>query len=80
MEDDLIAQALDAFRLRAELVRKQLAAKGYRIVDAAINTGGAGPVPMLRAAVMEAASVAPPAVEAGTSILSVTVSGLVELQ
>jgi len=80
VEDDLIAQALDAFRQRAELVRKQLAAKGYRIVDAAINTGGEQPVPMMRAAAMEAASVAPPAVEAGISTLTVTVSGLIELQ
>jgi hypothetical protein len=29
---------------------------------------------------MEAASVAPPAVEAGTSILSVNVGGVIELQ
>jgi predicted secreted protein len=81
VEDELIAQALDAFKQRAELVRKQLASKGYRIVDVSINTGGGQPVPiMMRAAAMEAASVAPPAVEAGTSILSVNVGGVIELQ
>ena len=81
VEDELIAQALDAFKQRAELVRKQLAAKGYRIVDVSINTGGGQPVPiMMRAAAMEAASVAPPAVEAGTSTLTVSVSGVIELQ
>ena len=80
VEDELIAQALDAFKHRAELVRKQLAAKGYRIVDVSINTGGGQPVPMMRGLVMEAASVAPPAVEAGTSTLSVNVGGVVELQ
>ena len=81
VEDELIAQALDAFKQRAELVRKQLAAKGYRIVDVSINTGGGQPVPiMMRAAAMESASVAPPAVEAGTSTLSVIVSGVIELQ
>jgi len=81
VEDELIAQALDAFKQRAELVRKQLAAKGYRIVDVSINTGGGQPVPiMMRAAAMEAASVAPPAVEAGTSTLSVNVGGVIELQ
>lgn len=80
VEDDLIAQALDAFKQRGELVRKQLAAKSYRIVDAAISTGGAGPVPMMRGIAMEAASVAPPAVEAGASTLTVTVSGVIELQ
>lgn len=81
VEDELIAQALDAFKQRAELVRKQLAAKGYRIVDVSINTGGGQPVPiMMRAAAMEAASVAPPALEAGTSIVTVSVGGVVELQ
>jgi predicted secreted protein len=81
VEDELIAQAIDAFKQRAELVRKQFAAKGYRIVDASINTGGGQPVPiMMRAAAMVAASVAPPAVEAGTSTLSVNVGGVVELQ
>ena len=80
VEDELIAQALDAFKQRTELVRKQLAAKGYRIVDVSLNTGGAQPMPvMMRTAAMEAASVAPPALEAGTSTLSVNVSGVVEL-
>lgn len=81
VEDELIAQALDAFKQRAELVRKQLAAKSYRIVDVSINTGGGQPVPiMMRAAAMAAESVAPPTVEAGTSALSVSVGGVIELQ
>jgi predicted secreted protein len=80
VEDELIAQALDAFKQRAELVRKQLAAKGYRIVDVSINTGGAPPVPMMRGLAMETASVAPPAVEAGTSTLNVNVGGVIVLQ
>jgi predicted secreted protein len=81
VDDELIAQALDAFKQRAELVRKRLAARGYRIVDVAINTGGAQPAPvMMRAAAMESSSIAPPAVEAGTSTLSVNVSGVIELQ
>ncbi len=80
VEDELIAQALDAFKQRAELVRKQLAAKGYRIVDVSINAGGGQPVPMMRGLAMEAASVAPPALEAGTSTLTVSVGGVVELQ
>lgn len=79
-EDELIAQALDAFKQRAELVRRQLAAKGYRIVDASINTGGGELVPLRRPFAMEAKSGASPAVEAGTSTLTVSVSGLIELQ
>jgi len=81
VEDELITQALDAFKQRAELVRRQLAAKSYRIVDVSINTGGGQPVPiMMRAATMEAASVAPPTLEAGTSTVTVSVGGVVELQ
>jgi predicted secreted protein len=35
---------------------------------------------MMRATAMEAASVAPPALEAGTSTMTVSVGGVVELQ
>lgn len=80
MEDELIAQALDAFKQRAELVRKQFAAKGYRLVDVSINTGGGELVPMRRASVTQAKSAAAPAVEAGTSTLTVSVGGVIELQ
>ena len=81
VEDELITQALDAFKQRADLVRKQLKATGYRIVDISINTGGGQPVPvMMRAAAMQSKSVATPALEAGTSTLSVNVGGLIELQ
>ncbi len=85
-EDELIAQALDAFKQRAELVRKQFGARGYRMVDASINTADLHPVPMLRAAskglgissAMESA--APVPVQAGTSTVTVSVGGVVELQ
>lgn len=81
VEDELIVRALDAFKRRAELVRKNLAAKGYRIVDVSINTGGGQPAPItMRAASLESKSLAPPALEAGTSVLSVSVSGVIELQ
>ena len=80
VEDELIAQTLDAFKKRAELVRKQLAARSYRIVDISINSGGGQPVPMMRGLAMEASSVAPPALEAGTSTVTVSVGGVVELQ
>lgn len=79
-EDDLIAQSLDAFKQRAELVRKQFAAKGYRIVEVSINSGGGQPVPLMRGLAMESASVAPPALEAGTSTLTLIVGGTIELQ
>ncbi len=80
VEDELIAQALGAFKQRAELIRRQLAAKSYRIVDVSINTGGGQPAPLMRGLALEAASVTPPAVEAGASILTVNVGGAIELQ
>jgi predicted secreted protein len=80
VEDELIAQALVAFKQRAELVRKQFAAKGYRIVDISINTGGGELVPMARDFVLEAKTAASPAIEAGTRTLTVSVVGLIELQ
>lgn len=81
VEDELITQALDAFKQRAELVRRQLAARSYRLVDVSVNTGGAPPpAPMMRGAFMESASVAPPALEAGASALTVSASGTIELQ
>lgn len=79
-EDELITQALEAYQQRAELVRRQLAAKGYRIVDVSINTGGGQPVPLMRGLAMESAAVAPPALEGGASPLGVNVSGTIELQ
>ncbi len=83
LEDELIMQALAAFKQRADLVRKELAGKGYRIVEAVLSANGGQPVPIMRglAAMKPAAeSVAPPTVEAGTSTLSVTVNGVIELQ
>lgn len=83
VEDELIAKALGAFKQRAELVRRQMGAKGYRIGTITINQNGAAPIPrpMLRAkGLMEMSSVAAPALEAGTSNLSITVNGSIELQ
>lgn len=82
VEDELIVKVLEAFKQRADLVRRQLAAKDYRIVDVSINPDGITPAPrpMMRATSMETASVAAPAVQAGTSTISVNVSGTIELQ
>jgi predicted secreted protein len=80
VEDELITQALDAFKQRAELVRKQLSAKSYRIVDIAINGGGPQPMPQMRGYSMAKADIAAPALEAGSSSVSVNVSGVIELE
>jgi predicted secreted protein len=78
-EDQLIDQALAAFQARAERVRKNLGAKSYRIVD--LNVGSSGtppPYPMMRAQAMESAVTAP-AVESGTSQITVNAEGTIEL-
>jgi len=80
-EDQLIFEALEKFKDRAELVRTNLGAAGYRIVDLTINTGGymPRPVPMMRAhAAVE--SVAAPVVEGGESTVKVTVNGIIEVE
>jgi predicted secreted protein len=80
-EDQLIDQALAAFQARAERVRKNLGAKSYRIVD--LNVGSSGgtipPYPMMRTQAMESSATAP-AVESGTSQLTVNAEGTIELQ
>jgi predicted secreted protein len=81
VEDELIDEALAAFLARADRVRQRLASRGYQIVQISIGSSGGGPpVPMMRAAMaMDSASVAPPALEAGTSELVISVSGAIQL-
>jgi len=77
-EDGVIADALAAFRARAELVRESLKAGGYRVRRLDIRTGGApGPVPLARAL---AAAPGPVALEPGASQISATVSGSIQLR
>jgi len=77
VENRLISGALAAFAKRAGVIRKDLGASAYRIVELHINTGGNGrrPVPMM--ATRE--SVSSPALQAGTSRFVVTVDGVIEL-
>jgi predicted secreted protein len=81
-EDELIADALTAFKARAEIVRENLGASHYEIVQISINAQGGQPVRPVRmeARAMSAAKVAPPALEGGSSLLSVHVSGTIELE
>ena len=79
-ENELIEEAMQAFLARVELVKKHMPVKNQRIINLDINTGGYRP-PIINAQrtmmkSMEMESV--PAVEAGTSKLTVTVSGSVQ--
>jgi len=82
VEDALIEEALGAFKARAELVRRNLGAAGYEIVQLGISTPGGAPPPrpMMMRAMAESKSAAPPAVEAGTSRVAVGVNATIELE
>ena len=79
-ENRLIEQALEAFKERARIIRVNLQATGYRVVD--INVGSsAQPPPIRYQARMATADVAESkvAVEGGESEIRVMVSGTIEL-
>ena len=81
VEEELVVEVLAAFRARAELVRENLGAGGYEIDQVSIDTGGHSPPVVMRH--MEArtmSAVAPPAVEGGSSRLTVAVNGSIVLE
>jgi predicted secreted protein len=78
-EDALITEAIGAFEARAELARKAMKAKGYRVREMSIGAaGGPRPVPYEMAAARAAG--APVAIEGGVSVVSVTVNGSIKLE
>jgi predicted secreted protein len=81
VQEELVEEALAAFRARAALVAKGFGASGYTLDEVSVETGSPGyPMPMMRAQMEGArADVAPPAVEAGTSRVTVTVQGSIVL-
>lgn len=80
-ENGLIAEAIAAFHERAAIVRDAQKVKGYRVKELQVGAGGGQPrfYAAPRAAVASA-SMAPPAVEPGASVLQVTVTGTIQLQ
>jgi predicted secreted protein len=82
VEDELVAEALAAFRARALLVQRALDARGYAIDHVDIDTSGQIPPQPRMQMQMEAVStsVAPPAAEPGTSRVSVQVRGAIALE
>ncbi len=79
--DRLINQALNAFKQRARLIQTNMGSPGYRIIDVNIQTdnnrahiNSHDGVDMLRSSVAKA-----PVIEAGSSSVSVQVSGRIQL-
>lgn len=82
VEDELVSEALNAYKDRASLVQKNMQAKSYKVVNMQVNTQG-NYSPMYRAQPrmkMMAMEKAGPAVEGGSSTLSVNVNGQIQLQ
>jgi predicted secreted protein len=84
-EDELLKDAVNAFKARAQLATEALGGKGYKVVSLNLNSSGY-PRPYLRSAPMAmkamAADEAAPApdIEAGTSEVSMNADGLIEVQ
>ena len=83
VEEELTEQALGAFQQRAEIIRKSLGAPDYELMEVKVHTAGQDrPIPVMRAeaaSVMSRSSVSPPAMEQGTSRVSVQASGKIRL-
>ena len=80
-ENALMAEALAAFDDRARVARDAMKAKGYRVKELQIS-GGDQPRPMMAmgARAMASESVAAPALEPGTTRITMTVTGTIQLQ
>ncbi len=78
-EDELMDQALKAYQARADRIRAALGAKRYRLMDINIRSGGQRPVVPVRAEALSRSSVSTPALEQGTSRISVQVGGRIRL-
>jgi predicted secreted protein len=82
-EDALLKEAVTAFRARAQLLTEALGGTGYKVVNLNFNTSGypqpylRAPAMMMKAARSDAAPT--PDVEAGTSQVTVTADGVIEI-
>ena len=81
-EDDLIKEAVNAFKARAQLATEALGGSGYKLVSLNLNSGGfQPPMPMRMAKGMAMMESAPtPEIEAGSSHVTVNADGVIEVQ
>ncbi len=80
-ENELIAEAIAAFKARAEIVRGALAGRGYKILRLNVNSGSIVPPPHfpVARALAAAPELAAPNLEGGVSLVTVTVGGAIEV-
>jgi len=82
-ENDLITEAVAAFRSRADIATRAIGGKSYKIRRIGINTGGMFPGPRPMAAQARAAApaeVTPPTFEGGTSTVQVAANGSIQVE
>ncbi len=82
VEDGLIAQVIAGYQARASLIRDALGARSHELARLDIHTSSPPPMPvrMHAARLASAESAPPPAVEGGTSTVTVTASATIELR
>ena len=82
VENELIAEAIAAFRGRAEIAQKALGGRAFKVQRINVGSGFSGPPPrlMMQSRGVADAAAAPPPAEGGASTLSVNVSGAVEVE
>ncbi|WP_437881697.1 SIMPL domain-containing protein [Pseudomonas sp. LRF_L74] len=83
-EDTLIKEAVADFKARAQLATEAVGGKTYKLVSLSLNGGGFQPVMPMRALAMDRASFSKSAptqeIEAGTSRVSMSADGVIEIQ
>jgi predicted secreted protein len=80
-ENELIAEAIGAFKARAEIVKTALGGRGYKLQRLNVANAYNAPQPRLAVARMAASAqdVAAPNLEAGVSLVTVTANGAIEV-
>lgn len=80
-ENELIAEAIVAFKARAEIVKAALAGRSYKLqrLNVANRYGVPPPRPLMARMAASAQEVAAPNLEAGVSLVMVTANGAIEV-
>jgi predicted secreted protein len=80
-ENELITEAIAAFKARAEIIKNALGGRGYKLQRMNVANGYNTPQPRLAVARMAASSaeVAAPNLEAGVSVVTVSANGAIEV-
>ena len=82
VENELIAEAIAAFKARAEIAKAALGGRGYKLQNLNVSSGRNVPPPapyMAMARAQAAPEVATPNLEAGVSVITVNANGTVEI-